>query len=183
MKKTLLVLALLLFVPFIFGGKMERFTVTSKAFSNGGEIPSEYTCDSINISPDISWIGAPKNTVSFLLICDDPDIPVKTKVMQEWVHWVMYNIPVDVKSIAKSQVKLSVLPWGARQGKNDSKSSGYSGPCPPNGEHRYFFRVYALDCMLDIDPSKATKRAVLDMAKGHILGSGELMGKYKRKKQ
>lgn len=178
MKKFILAAAVVMVFSLIYAKEPSRFTVTSRAFISGEMIPKDYTCEGINISPDMAWIGAPKGTVSFIVICDDPDIPVKTPGAQEWVHWVVYNIPAKQTYIRKSQPKLNILPGGSRQGITSFKTNAYGGPCPPFGTHRYYFRVYALDSMLTIAPEKATKKAVLELAQAHIIGYGELMGKY-----
>lgn len=180
MKKAALLVIMFVLTAFVFGAEPAKMTVTSKVFKAEEMIPKEYTCEGTDISPDISWSGAPKGSKSFVIICDDPDIPVKTAAMKEWVHWVVYNIPADVRSIKRSQPKLGILPGGARQGLNDFRKNAYGGPCPPFGVHRYYFRVYAVDIMIDIAPSKADKKSVLEAIKGHIVGYGELMAKYEK---
>jgi len=148
--------------------------LTSKAFQEGGMIPRQYTCDGKDISPPLQWDKAPERTRSFALICDDPDAPMGT-----WVHWVIYNIPADARQLAEGVPPTERLPNGARQGKNDFRKIGYGGPCPPRGTHRYFFKVYALDVLLDL-PSGATKAQLEKAMEGHILARGQLMGKYAR---
>ena len=137
-------------------------------------IPRQYTCDGANISPPLSWDSIPDSTKSFALICDDPDAPGGT-----WVHWVVYNIPANVKELAEKIPLQENLANGAGQGKNDSRKIGYSGPCPPGGTHRYYFKLYALDVVLDLNPG-ATKNDLLRAMEGHILATGQLMGKYSR---
>lgn len=149
--------------------------VESSAFKEGEMIPAKYTCDGMNVSPQIKWSGAPEGVKSFALISDDPDAP-----MGVWVHWVVYNIPPAVKELPEHVPASEKLGNGALQGVNDSRKTGYGGPCPPTGTHRYYFKVYALDKMLDLGPG-ATKKKVLDAMKGHILAEGQVMGKYKRK--
>lgn len=148
--------------------------VTSTAFKEGELIPKKYTCDGENISPAIAWTGVPADTKCFALICDDPDAPRGI-----WVHWVLFNIPADVKGLSESVPRKSTLGNGARQGMNDSHELGYDGPCPPGGTHRYYFKVYALDSVLMLE-SGATKAQLLKAMEGHILGEGQLMGRYKR---
>jgi Raf kinase inhibitor-like YbhB/YbcL family protein len=149
--------------------------ITSSAFEEGGMIPSKYTCDGENISPPLSWSGAPSETKSFALINDDPDAPAGT-----WVHWVIYNIPGTEKGLKESLPVKKNLDDGTVQGLNDFRKTGYGGPCPPGGTHRYYFKLYALDVTLNID-GDATKDKLLEAMKGHILAEGQLMGKYSRK--
>lgn len=149
--------------------------VTSNAFKDGDMIPSLYTCDGKDISPAITFSGAPKETVSFALVADDPDAPMGT-----WVHWVVYNIPSDVNSLPENYPPDETMPDGTRQGITDFGGTGYGGPCPPSGTHRYFFKVYALDKKINL-VAIADKAALEQAMEGHILAKGQLMGKYKRK--
>jgi|WetSurMetagenome_2_1015567.scaffolds.fasta_scaffold197880_2 Raf kinase inhibitor-like YbhB/YbcL family protein len=149
--------------------------LTSTAFKHEGMIPSQYTCDGLDISPQLAWSNVPEGTKSFALICDDPDAPVG-----DWVHWVLYNIPPATREIAEKITNAEKLPSGALHGKTDFNRYGYGGPCPPGGTHRYFFKLYALDSTLTFKEA-ATKKTLLEAMKGHILGQAELMGKYKRK--
>ncbi len=148
--------------------------LTSPAFKYGGKIPKKYTCDGEDISPPLKWSNVPKDTESFVLICDDPDAPMGT-----WVHWVYYNIPKNIRSLPESIVPVENPYIGGTQGINDFKQIGYGGPCPPMGTHRYFFRIYALDDMLDL-PAGLTKQQVLKKVEDHILAKGILMGIYSR---
>jgi Raf kinase inhibitor-like YbhB/YbcL family protein len=149
--------------------------VTSTAFREGETIPAQYTADGKNVSPPLQWTGAPDNTVSFALICDDPDAPRGT-----WVHWVLFNLPADVQSLAEALPR-DAHPGGAIQGTNDFRRTGYDGPSPPPGKpHRYYFKVYALDKLLEL-PAGATKQQVVEAMEGHIPASGQLMGRYGRK--
>jgi len=154
---------------------LPKLTVTSPAFEQDGIIPSRYTCDGKDISPAISWSGAPEGTKSFVLISDDPDAPMGT-----WVHWIVYNIPGNVTELTEAVESQEVLDDGIMQGVSSWKRIGYGGPCPPSGTHRYFFKVYALDCTLAIKPKDANKKEVLKAMKGHIIAYGELIGNYKR---
>ena len=149
-------------------------TITSSVFSEGGMIPKKYTCDAEDISPDLKWSGVPQGAKSLALICDDPDAPVGT-----WVHWVLFNLPADVTTLAAGLPADATLKNGARHGKNDFRKLGYGGPCPPGGTHRYYFKLYALDTLLSLE-SGSTKAQLLATMKGHILAEGQLMGKYKR---
>lgn len=148
------------------------FQLSSSAFSSGGAIPKNYTCDGSDVSPPLSWVGAPA-AQSFALIVDDPDAPAGT-----WVHWVLYNAPGSAKQFSEGVKKDEQLSDGTLQGRNDFRKTGYNGPCPPPGKpHRYFFKLYALDTKLNLKPG-ATKAEVESAIKGHIVGQAELMGKF-----
>ncbi len=149
-------------------------TVRSSAFQEGGMIPAKYTCDGDDISPPLEWTGIPQGTKGLALVSDDPDAPVGT-----WVHWVMWNIPPTVNGLAEDVAPDPQLPDGSRQGISDFRRPGYGGPCPPSGVHRYYFKIYALDTMLDL-PSNTRKADLLKAMKGHVLAEGQLMGKYRR---
>ncbi|GAB4479827.1 MAG: YbhB/YbcL family Raf kinase inhibitor-like protein [Anaerolineae bacterium] len=150
-------------------------TLTSTAFTEGGTIPRDHTCDGADRSPPLSWSGTPAGTAVFALICDDPDAPVGT-----WDHWVIWDIPGDAVGLPEGVAPLDTLPDGARQGRNGWGTNGYRGPCPPHGKpHRYYFRLYALDASLGLPPG-ATKSQLLRAIKGNILAQAELMGRYGR---
>jgi len=149
--------------------------LTSTAFSEGGMIPAQYTCNGPDVSPPLSWEDLPEQIKSLALIADDPDAPVGT-----WVHWVLYNLPADSRELQEDLPKTKVLPNGAMQGTNDFRKIGYGGPCPPGGTHRYFFKLYALDELVDLNPG-ARKKDLLDAMKGHILAECQLMGKFSRR--
>lgn len=153
----------------------KSMTLISNAFKDGEFIPSEYTCDSKNISPQLSWSDFPDKTVSFAIICDDPDAPAKI-----WVHWVIFNIPANIHELQKIIPHGNQIHDGIKQGINDSGKNGYSGPCPPSGIHRYYFKIYALDKMLDLGAG-TTKEQLLKAIDGHILAHGQIMGRYQRK--
>jgi Raf kinase inhibitor-like YbhB/YbcL family protein len=149
--------------------------LTSPAFSEGSAIPAKHTCDGTNLSPALKWSGVPAGTKSLALIADDPDAPAGT-----WVHWVLYDLPGGTAELAEGQPKSQYLPGGAKQGLNSFKKLGYDGPCPPPGKpHRYFFKLYALDSVLDLKPG-ASKKDVEHAMEKHILAQGQLMGTYKR---
>ncbi len=150
------------------------FTLTSSAFKDGEDIPRRYSCQGKDISPPLVWENPPADSVSFALIADDPDAPVGT-----WTHWVLYNIPATTASLPESISAAATLPDGSQQGKNSWRRYGYGGPCPPSGTHRYFFRLYALDTILNLQPG-AKKSTLLRAMSGHILGQAELMGRYRR---
>src|SRR5439155_10688871 len=154
------------------------FKLASTAFGPGGEIPRKHTCDGVDVSPALSWSGAPAATKSFALIVDDPDAPDPAAPKVVWVHWVAYNLPADVTSLPEG-VKPGHLPKGALDGLNDWKLPGWRGPCPPIGEHRYFHRLFALDSKLP-DLHRPTKVRLLDAIKGHVLGTAELVGTYEK---
>jgi Raf kinase inhibitor-like YbhB/YbcL family protein len=156
------------------GIKMDEIEVTSSAFEEGQMMPAEYTADGRNISPPLEWSAVPQGTKSIALINDDPDAPMGT-----WVHWVLYNMPPDVTSLEENILPQETLANGAQQGTTDFGRIGYGGPAPPSGTHRYYFKVYALDSMLDL-PTGATKSEVEAEMEGHMLASGQLMGKYSR---
>jgi Raf kinase inhibitor-like YbhB/YbcL family protein len=148
--------------------------IKSPAFNEGAIIPARYTCDDIDVSPPLVWSVVPAGTKTFALICDDPDAPGKV-----WVHWVLYNLPGNIRELSENVPKTESLTNGAQQGKTDFGSIGYGGPCPPGGTHRYYFRIYALDSELDPKPG-ITKKELLKAMEGHILAEGQLMGRYRR---
>jgi len=156
-------------------GRNQSMQLTSPAFRSEGDIPAEYTCDSRNISPELSWSGAPSGTKSFVLVMHDPDAPIAGG----YTHWLVYNIPGTANHIAEKAPNQDQLPGGGKQGKNDSGTYGYVGPCPPSGTHRYYFRLYALDSNLGSEVG-LNKAGFEKAMQGHILAQAELMGKYKR---
>ena len=160
--------------PSIEGGEKMDIKVTSQAFQEGGMIPKKYSGEGDDVSPPLVWGPVPAGAKSLVLISDDPDAPVGT-----WVHWVLYNLPPNVTELAENVPPTETLGNGAKHGKNDFRKLGYGGPMPPSGTHRYFFKVYALDAVLNL-PAGATKSQLLKAMEGHILGQGQLMGKYKR---
>lgn len=156
------------------------FSITSAVFQPNGEIPSKYTCEGKDISPQISWSNPPMGTKSFALIVDDPDAPDPKAPKMTYVHWVLYNIPANVTSLAEN-VQSADLPSGTKEGVNDWKRTGYGGPCPPIGRHRYFFKLYALDTILS-DLNKPSKNDLEAAMKGHILGEAQIIGTYQKEK-
>lgn len=153
---------------------MMEIKITSTAFAEGGMIPAKYTCDGADVSPPLQWDAVPEGTKSIALINDDPDAPMGT-----WVHWVIFNIPADVKELGENIPTDKILSNGAKQGINDFRRIGYGGPCPPGGTHRYFFKIYTLDAEIDLDAG-ANKEQLLQAMEGHIIGQGQLIGKYTR---
>ena len=151
------------------------FQIKSSAFNAEGNIPSKFTCQGADISPALEWNGAPEGTKAFALVVHDPDAPRSGG----FTHWVAYDIPPEAKNLPENVAKDGSLPGGGTQGKNDFGKTGYNGPCPPSGTHRYYFRVYALDRTLNLHPG-ATKEEVEKAIRGHVLAEAELMGKYSK---
>lgn len=152
--------------------------LTSRSFENQMSIPKKFTCDGEDISPALIWSDAPEGTKSFVLIVDDPDAPDPANPKMTWVHWVLYNIPETVNSL-QEDIKERELPKGTLQGLNDWKRTGYGGPCPPIGEHRYFHKLFALDIVLP-DLERPTKAKLEKEMEGHVLAKAELIGVYQR---
>ncbi len=153
------------------------FTLSSSNFTHQGEIPSRFTCEGDDVSPALAWSGVPAGTKSLALIVDDPDAPDPKAPKMTWVHWVVYDLPPGTSDLAEA---IRALPAGAREGLNDWKRTGYGGPCPPIGRHRYFHKLYALDAVLG--DLKTPTKAMLEAAmKGHVLAQAELMGTYQKK--
>ncbi|MEJ2696168.1 MAG: YbhB/YbcL family Raf kinase inhibitor-like protein [Candidatus Sulfobium sp.] len=150
-------------------GKMENLRIESPAFEGNGQIPQKYTCDGDDVNPPLKIGGVPASAKSLALIVDDPDAPGKT-----WVHWVVWNMTPDT-----SEIKEDSVPKGAAQGMNDFRKNSYGGPCPPSGTHRYFFKLYALDTVLELG-SHSTKADLESAMRGHTVGQTELIGLYRR---
>jgi hypothetical protein len=151
-------------------------TLSSTSFTHQGEIPSLYTCEGKDISPPLAWSGAPEKTKSFALIVDDPDAPDPKAPKRVYVHWVLYNLPASANGLAEA-VKPEKLPARTKEGKNDWGRTGYGGPCPPIGRHRYFHKLYALDTVL-ADLGTPTKKELEAAMEGHVLARAELIGTY-----
>jgi Raf kinase inhibitor-like YbhB/YbcL family protein len=153
----------------------KMINIQSSAFVDGEEIPEKYTCDAIDVSPPLRWDTIPEHTISFAILCEDPDDPTGT-----FTHWIIFNIPSDVKELPENLEKKEKLEKGIIQGVNDFGFSGYGGSCPPKGPaHRYFFRIYALDKTLNLSPP-VKKNDFLKALNENILDEGQLMGKYRR---
>jgi hypothetical protein len=152
--------------------------LTSTAFRHQGEIPSRYTCDGDDISPPLAWSGVPPGVKSLVLIVDDPDAPDPKAPKMTWVHWLLYNIPLTATGLPE-HVASKNLPEGTLEGVNDWKRTGYGGPCPPIGRHRYFHKLYALDTLLP-DMNRPTKAKLEGAMRGHILSQIEIVGTYER---
>ena len=149
--------------------------IESPAFKNNDRIPSKYTCDGEDASPELRWRDAPKDAKSFALICDDPDAPTGV-----FVHWVIFNISSGETGLKENLPAKAMLPNDIVQGRNDFGRNGYGGPCPPSGTHRYFFHLYALDAILNLS-QRTTKQQLLKAVQGHVLAEAELMGTYGRR--
>jgi Raf kinase inhibitor-like YbhB/YbcL family protein len=153
-------------------------TLTSPVFKHGSEIPEIHTCDGKDYSPSLTWSSVPKGTRSLALIVDDPDAPDPAAPKMTWVHWILYNLPPHAGGLPQAASSAS-LPADTLEGLNDWKRTGYGGPCPPIGRHRYFFKLYALD-MLAPALQRPTKANLEKVMKGHILAHATLMGTYQR---
>jgi Raf kinase inhibitor-like YbhB/YbcL family protein len=175
MTNFLLILQIMAAIPLFINpgpGNKPVLTVSSNAFENNALIPSKYTCDGENISPQIKWSKGPEGTKTFVLICDDPDAPSKV-----WVHWLIFNIPPINHEIPENSAFIK----GANYGTTDFGKTTYGGPCPPSGTHHYRFKIYALDSELKLNTG-ASKEAMEGAMKGHILAQGKLIGLYARRR-
>ncbi len=157
-----------------------RMEITSPAFPPNGEIPPQFTCEGQDLSPALTWSGVPTRAKSLAIVVDDPDAPDPNAPKMTWVHWVLYNLPVSATGLPES-VKSKDLPKGALEGKNDWKRTGYGGPCPPIGRHRYYFNLYALDTVLP-DLNEPTKAQLEKAMEGHVLAAAEMIGTYQKQK-
>jgi Raf kinase inhibitor-like YbhB/YbcL family protein len=156
------------------GDQAMSFQLTSSAFAVGQPIPAQYTCRGKDISPPLNWSAPPTATKSLALACDDPDAPAG-----DWVHWIIFNLPADARSLSEGMPTDAQLPDGSRQGVNGWRKTGYRGPCPPSGTHRYFFKLYALDAQLSL-AAGTDKQQLLKVMQGHILAQAELMGTVRK---
>jgi hypothetical protein len=168
-----------LILPGGLGSKGEAqmaLKIESKAFSDGGRIPKKFTCQGQDLSPPLAWSAVPADARSLVLIVDDPDAPDPKAPRMTWVHWVLYNIPVEAAGLGEG-IATQALPAGTREGLNDWQRTGYGGPCPPVGRHRYFHKLYALDTRLEglETPTKAQVEAAM---RGHVIAQAELVGTY-----
>jgi len=154
------------------------FVLSSSSFDDQGSIPRKYTCEGGEVTPSLSWSGAPGATKSFVVIVDDPDAPDPKAPKTTWVHWVLYDIPPTTTKLSEGTTS-KTLPPGAREGLNDWKRTGYGAPCPPTGRHRYFHKVYALDVLLG-DMGHPTKAVVENAMKGHVIAQAQLVGTYQK---
>lgn len=157
-----------------------NMTIRSSAFEDGGDIPVQFTCDGDDHSPPLQWSAVPPGAKSLALIVDDPDAPDPAAPRMTWVHWVLYNLPATDTGLAKA-VAAANLPDGTHQGLNDWERTGYGGPCPPTGKHRYFFKLYALDTMLPT-LAQPTKKELEQAMSGHVLAEAHWIGRYERRR-
>ncbi len=153
-------------------------TLRSASFAHEAAIPAKFTCQGDDVSPGLSWSGAPAGTKSLALVVDDPDAPDPRAPKTTWVHWVLYNLPPNTTALAEG-VATAALPDGTREGVNDWKRTGYNGPCPPVGRHRYFHKLYALDVVLPA-LERPTKKQLEDAMRGHVLAEAQLVGTYQK---
>jgi Raf kinase inhibitor-like YbhB/YbcL family protein len=153
-------------------------SITSAAFQSNGEIPAIFTCEGDDISPPLVFAGARGNAASLALIVDDPDAPDPKAPKMTWVHWVLYDLPPDCAGLPQG-VADDELPPGTKQGRNDWRRTGYGGPCPPIGRHRYFHKLYALDKRLG-DLKRPTKSELERAMQGHVLATATLIGTYQK---
>ncbi len=156
----------------------DTMKLTSTAFGENQSIPKLYTCEGKDVSPQLAWSGVPASAKSLALIVDDPDAPDPAAPRMTWVHWVLYDIPANVSGLAEGAAS-GGLPKGTLDGTNDWQRTGYGGPCPPIGRHRYFHKLYALDTVL-ADLKKPTKAALEQAMKGHIIAQAQLVGTYQK---
>jgi Raf kinase inhibitor-like YbhB/YbcL family protein len=154
--------------------------ITSPAFEDGGAMATKYTCEGQDATPPLRWEGVPDGARSLALIMDDPDAPDPAAPKMIYVHWVLYNLPPDSTGLPEGTTSKK-LPAGTLEGLNDWRRTGYGGPCPPIGRHRYFHKLYALDVMLD-DLKKPTKDRLLKAMEGHVIEKAEIIGTYQKRK-
>jgi hypothetical protein len=157
-------------------GRSGAMNLTSSAFPHNGAIPKKHTCDGGDASPPLSWSGVPPEAKSLVLVVDDPDAPDPAAPKMTWVHWVLYNLPPSSGGLAES---VKALPAGTAEGINDWQRTGYGGPCPPVGRHRYFHKLYALDTVIQ-GLSRPDKAAIEKAMQGHVIARAELVGTYQR---
>lgn len=173
--KYLLILIVVGWVLLFKGGEIMALELKSPAFENNDFIPDKYTCRGENISPPLNWSGVPEGTKSFALICDDPDAP-----RGDWVHWIIYDIPAETSNLSEGIKSQKILPDGSKQGMTDFRETGYGGPCaPPGPPHRYLFKLYALDAVLNFKTA-LTKSELLKAIEKHIIEQTKLIGKFQR---
>jgi Raf kinase inhibitor-like YbhB/YbcL family protein len=156
----------------------EGMQLTSSAFGDGGRIPRLYTCEGQDISPALAWSGVPARAKTLALVVEDPDAPDPAAPRMTWIHWVLYNIPANAEKLPQA-VTPGALPVGTAQGRNDWRRTGYGGPCPPIGRHRYFFKLYAVDTTLP-DLRQPTKGSLEQAMLGHVVAETDLMGTYQK---
>ena len=152
--------------------------ITSSAFAHNESMPALFTCEGENISPPLAWNNVPEGAKSLVLMVDDPDAPDPAAPRRIWVHWLLYNLPANCAGLPEA---IATLPVGTKEGLNDWQRTGYGGPCPPIGRHRYFHKLYALDCVLPDDLGTPTQKALVQAMQGHIMAEAQLIGTYQKK--
>ena len=152
--------------------------ITSSAFAHNESMPALFTCEGENISPPLAWNNVPEGAKSLVLMVDDPDAPDPAAPRRIWVHWLLYNLPANCAGLPEA---VATLPAGTKEGLNDWQRTGYGGPCPPIGRHRYFHKLYALDCVLPDDLGTPTQKALVQAMQGHIMAEAQLIGTYQKK--
>ena len=170
--------AVLMVTGRLYAEENMALTLRSKAFTDGGEIPTKYTCEGEDIAAPLEWEGVPEEARSLVLIVDDPDAPDPKAPKMTWVHWVLYNIPPGTTGLPEGAASAD-LPPGTKEGLNDWKRTGYGGPCPPVGRHRYFHKLYALDTVLK-GTDRPTKAQIEAAISGHVIAKTELVGTYEK---
>lgn len=154
--------------------------IRSPAFADGGEIPLRHTCEGEDVSPALAWSGIPSEARSLALVVDDPDAPDPAAPRMTWVHWVLYDLSTALAGLDEG-LHHGALPAGTREGLNDWRRTGWGGPCPPIGRHRYFFKLYALDAPLG-DLASPTKAKLEQAMRGHVVAEAQLVGTYEKKR-
>jgi Raf kinase inhibitor-like YbhB/YbcL family protein len=157
-----------------------KMILTVKGFAYGGLVDADNTCDGKDMSPAITWKGTPDNAESFVIVIEDPDASVKTPDKPLFCHWIIYDIPSSMQALDDAFPKVRETAGGIKQGRNDFGKFGYGGPCPGSGEHRYIFKLFAMDCVLGLAPEEADWKGIYKAMSGHIIAESEYMGKYKR---
>ena len=170
--------AVLMVTGRLYAEENMALTLRSKAFTDGGEIPTKYTCEGEDIAAPLEWEGVPEEARSLVLIVDDPDAPDPKAPKMTWVHWVLYNIPPGTTGLPEGAASADLSP-GTKEGLNDWKRTGYGGPCPPIGRHRYFHKLYALDTVLK-EMDRPTKAQIEAAMSGHVIAKTELVGTYEK---
>ncbi|SFH26455.1 phospholipid-binding protein, PBP family [Nitrosospira sp. Nsp14] len=155
-------------------------SITSSSFPHDGVIPTRHTCEGHDTSPELLWTDVPSGAKSLVLIVDDPDAPDPAAPKRVWVHWVLYNIPATSSGLSEA-IAAHDLPPGTKEGVNDWQRTGYGGPCPPIGSHRYFHKLYALDTVLP-DLKQPTKAKLEEAMRGHVIATAELIGRYQKQR-
>jgi Raf kinase inhibitor-like YbhB/YbcL family protein len=158
-------------------------TLMSPAFEHKGTLPRRFAAEGGNISPPLSWDGVPAGTASLVLIVEDIDIPLPEFMLRTWVHWVVFDMPAVSTGLPEGIARSAPVPGGGVQGRTSYQRPGWGGPAPVGGEHRYVFRLYALDCVLGLPARAASKKKLVSRMAGHVLAQAELVGRYTRQRR